>query len=86
MLSTLDSWIASLMKESMVQEYPPGVVEMQRLFDIHKMLMLYCMLILLHQPYVDEVQTKPGYSRKNSETRPSYEICSASATIITHTV
>lgn len=86
MLSTLDSWIASLMKESMVEKYPQGVVGIQRLFDIQKMLMLYCMLILLHQPYVDDVQTKPGYSRKSSETRPSFEICSASATIIIHTV
>ncbi|KAI9251932.1 hypothetical protein BDA99DRAFT_186061 [Phascolomyces articulosus] len=82
MLSTLDSWTASLIKEAkqcLTQANPK-----QQQFEIIKQLILHTLLILLHQPYVDHsVPNNNGGPKRNGESRYSFDICTYSAMIIT---
>ncbi|KAG0170314.1 hypothetical protein DFQ28_002261 [Apophysomyces sp. BC1034] len=82
MMSTLDSWITTLIKDPDV--YKAGSdnnhekTEQGR-FEHLKFFSLHTLLILLHKPYVDE-----EIYAKNMSPKPSLEICSYSAMIITH--
>lgn len=83
MLSTLDSWVSSLIKDFAPEAKNPDNI--QQRFDHVKVLALYLLLVLLHRPYVDDVSTNTS-SKKSGETNPSFEICSGSAIIITHLI
>ncbi|ORZ01248.1 fungal-specific transcription factor domain-domain-containing protein [Syncephalastrum racemosum] len=80
MLSTLDSWISSLVKDSLSSQ-DDNMDLAQSHFDKMRQFAVYVLLILLHRPFVHDARSSPG--KKGSESRPSFEICSHAATIIT---
>lgn len=80
MLSTLDSWISSLVKDSLSSQ-DDNTDLAQRHFDKMRQFAVYVLLILLHRPFVHDARSSSG--KKASESRPSFEICSHAATIIT---
>ncbi|KAF7721556.1 hypothetical protein EC973_004495 [Apophysomyces ossiformis] len=97
MLSTLDSWITSFIKDASTQKQGSennNEVETQVRFEKIKLFILHTLLVLLHKPYVDEDSYTKNMSQKpyvdeesytkNMSQKPSLEICSYSAMIITH--
>ncbi|KAI7849514.1 hypothetical protein BDC45DRAFT_275398 [Circinella umbellata] len=82
MLSTLDSWTSTLIKDA--KQCIPFADAKQQQFEIIKQLLLHTLLILLHQPYVDHsIPTNNGGPKRNGESRHSFDICSYSAIIVT---
>ncbi|KAG2227361.1 hypothetical protein INT45_004316 [Circinella minor] len=82
MLSTLDSWTSTLIKDA--KQCIPFADSKQQQFEKIKQLLLHTLLILLHQPYVDHsVPTNNGGPKRNGESRHSFDICSYSAIIVT---
>ncbi|KAI8084808.1 fungal-specific transcription factor domain-containing protein [Halteromyces radiatus] len=84
MLSTLDSWITSLLKDSSTcdENTTEGMTQLRHLYNI-RLLALYSLLILLHRPYIQEHLPKMASSSGNT-SKPSLDICSHTAMIITH--
>lgn len=80
MLSTLDSWISSLVKASLTRSQ--GDSPQQLRFDRMRILVWHALMILLHIPYIDH--DIANNSRRSPEFRPSLDICNYSAVIVTH--
>ncbi|KAI8334019.1 fungal-specific transcription factor domain-containing protein [Chlamydoabsidia padenii] len=95
MLSTLDSWITSLLKDFSPSEDITRLAVKRQHVNIIRRLELYTLLILLHRPYIQEHSaakssngssnnsTNNSYTGNNNTSRPSLDICSHTAMIIT---
>ncbi|CAO3587270.1 unnamed protein product [Absidia cylindrospora] len=86
MLSTLDSWITSLLKDfPPITEISQWTTQRQYLNTI-RLLELYTLLILLHCPYIHEHAIKAANGSSSNPPRPSLDICSHTAMIITQLI
>ncbi|CEP09163.1 hypothetical protein [Parasitella parasitica] len=87
-LVSVDSWLIDIMHpmkepESPISNSPNVVVEeptISKRIAFQKQMFLCTNLILLHRPYVNDV-----LAVRNTSNRPSYDICSYAAVIITDT-
>ncbi|KAI7906404.1 uncharacterized protein BX663DRAFT_483150 [Cokeromyces recurvatus] len=87
-LVSVDSWLIDIIHPQKEPESPMSNLinfiteetHISRRMEFQKKLFLYINLILLHRPYVDDT-----LSIRNTSSRPSYEICSYAAIIITDT-
>ncbi|KAI9473493.1 MAG: fungal-specific transcription factor domain-containing protein [Benjaminiella poitrasii] len=88
-LVSVDSWLIDIMHPLKEPESPMSnssnyIAEetvASRRMKFQKQLFLYINLILLHRPYVND-----ALSVRNTSSRPSYDICSYAAIIITDSV
>lgn len=97
MLSTLDSWITSLLKDFPSREETIALTTQRQHLNTIRRLELYALLILLHRPYITETSAKSSNSSSSSSStstttsnsnasRPSLDICSHTAILITHLI
>ncbi|KAI8639810.1 hypothetical protein BD408DRAFT_484555 [Parasitella parasitica] len=87
-LVSVDSWLIDIIHPMKEPESPifnsPNVIMEEPIISkriaFQKQMFLYTNLILLHRPYVNDV-----LAVRNTTNRPSYDICSYAAVIITET-
>lgn len=84
-LASVDSWLTDIMypnsePDSPISSTPNVIIEestVSKRISFQKKMFLYTNLILLHRPYVND------FVQSRNSTRPSYDICTFAAIIIT---
>ncbi|KAI8090483.1 hypothetical protein BDF21DRAFT_190960 [Thamnidium elegans] len=84
-LASVDSWLTDIMHPHNEPDTPPSTLPntdipqtlVSKRMEFQKLMFFYTNLILLHRPYVNDVVTS------RTCTRPSYDICSYAAIIVT---